>query len=593
MNIYSDEVIGEVISENGDLFVRDLFTEEQIYPLQKQLSTLNPPTGSVIHGRISHSLVNCLGILASSESVKKNLYMIASKHELNPLFSDAVMNEVDEILANPGINDSSLVDMENKAFCTIDGAGTRDLDQALYIETVDNEKQQTKYKVYYALADAAYYVRPGTHLFSEAVKRGVSYYLPGLMIPMLPRPLCEGLISLNERVSRRAMVFELQLDSLGVCVSTRIFRARIKSRAKLSFDKVQTFLDSQDTRLIDDSSLSKSLLLLKTVGELRLQLAEERNIVRYRRHEINVKLGSDGCRYTILDRLRNDVEQYNEQLSLLCNVEGARFLSKNDTDEDHIQPIYRVHPHPPQSQVETFECLLQSLIQTHNLDTNQWSWHQGGQKTLAEYLKNLPKTGHQSRIAEAVHRQAILINVRSSFSDEAAQHYGVGAEVYARFSAPMREIVGVFLHKEVAEKRLDTLPILSKKEDDVLREMIIKTANRSKAIQRKVTHEGNRLVLNQLFQDDMQDSSNKRPLHNGTVIGIDNRKLYVLLDNSKIEVKVYISYLETSLQTTLRLKDNGVTLYQQNEVFIRLGDLVTLYVKEKNQTHDKWVLLVG
>ncbi len=588
----SDELIGEVLLENGRLSVRDFFSEDAIFPLHKQLNITNPEIGSIIHGLVDNKQVQCLAILATPESVHRDLYTIASKHSLNPLFPDDVMKEVDEILANPGLAESSLVDMEHLAFCTIDGAGTRDLDQALYIETSECHNEQSNYKVYYALADASYYVRPGTSLFNEALNRGASYYLPGLMIPMLPRALCEGLISLNENVIRRAMVFELELDSSGFCINTHIFRARIKSRAKLSFDKVQMFLERGDAALIGDTALEKSLQLLKTVGELRLKLADERSIVRYRRHEMNVKLGPDGCRYTILDRLRNDVEQYNEQLSLLCNVEGARFLSKEDTNDDHIQPIYRVHPSPPQSAVSAFESLLESLIELHQLDPGLWHWCQNGRQTLADYLKNLPETGPLSRIAQAIHRQAIMINVRSSFSDEAARHYGVGADVYARFSAPMREIVGVFLHKEVVEKRLETSPDLSKNEDDELRDTIIKVSNQSKTLQRKVTHEGNRLVLNQLFQDDLQDTGTPIPIHKGTVMGIEKQKLYVLLDYPKIEVKVYISYLESMLNTKLRLDDEKVTLYQHDQVYVRLGDMVSLYVKEKDPVHDRWVLLL-
>ena len=583
-----EELIGEVVSEKGNIAVHDLFSDDKIYLLEQHLNKTSPSIGCIVRGQIRNGYLHTLTLLATPQSIKATLYLIAGKHKLDPLFSTAIMQEVEEILENPGLDDPALIDLENLAFCTIDDADTRDLDQALYID-----KDKTKYKVYYALADAAYYVRPSTQLFDEALKRGSSYYLPGLMIPMLPRSLSEGLISLNENMVRRAMVFELHLDSSGVCIDTRLYRARIKSRAKLSFEKVQAFLDYPEQNLFDDLALGQSLRLLKEVGELRLRLAEERNIVRYRRHEVKVKLGNDGFRFNILDDLRNDVEGYNEQLSLLCNVEGARFLKKEDTDDDHIHPVYRVHPHPPQTQISAFERLLQALIKIHKLDSELWSWQQNGQKTLADYLKALPVTGFQSRIAQAIHRQAVMINVRSSFSEEAAMHYGVGADVYARFSAPMREIVGIFLHKEAAEIISDTFPALSKTEDEALREQIIKIANRSKTIQRKISQEGNLLVLNQMFQDDMQYASEERPSHQGTVIGIDKRKVYVLLDNPKIEVKMYISHLETDLKTNLSTNDEKVILFRPDldEVIVRLGDSVSIYVKEQEQVRERWVIL--
>lgn len=580
-----EELVCLVGLEEGRLIVRCLFSSDRTFPLDEdQAASLEE--GSILQGRICKGVFKSRKQLAAPKSVQANLYEIAAKQGLNPLFSQAVINEVEVILKNPGLNDPSLVNMDDQAFCTIDDAGTRDLDQALYIKRVD-----THYYVYYALADAAYYVRPNTELYNESLKRGSSYYLPGLMIPMLPRPLCEGLISLNEKVIRRAMVFELRLDQAGICYKTRVFRARIKSKAKLSFEAVQEYLDYPDKKTIGDADLGKSLQLLKEVGELRLKLADERNIVRYRRHEVSVKLGKNGFRFNILDDLRNDVERYNEQLSLLCNIEGARLLKKNDNQDEHVHPVYRVHPRPPQSQVVSFERLLQALIKAHKLDPELWSWQQADEKSLSEYLKALPSLGKQARIAQAIHRQAVMINVRSSFSKQAAAHYGVGSDVYARFSAPMREIVGIFLHKELAEKHLGSSPVLSKSQDNDLRAQIIKIANSAKSVQRKITQQGNLLILNQLFSDDMKHTAKQRTSHEGTIIGLDNRKIYILLDKPKVEVKVYIKHLEINQNQTLVTESDKVTLSQQTSQtpFVRLGDSV--FVSVKGQEKNRWVLV--
>lgn len=584
---FEKQIIGEIIKHKGSDAIRDLFSDK-IYPLAAKSGA---DSGSIIQVNILSGHAEIISQLAPAQSIQASLYQIAAKYQLNPIFSSAINQEVDEILKNPGLDDSFLINLEDMAFCTIDDASTRDLDQALFIEKI-----ASGFHIYYALADAAYYVRPGTNLFDEALQRGSSYYLPGLMIPMLPRPLSEGLISLNEKVLRRALVFKIHLDAAGICIDTQIMHARIKSQAKLSFEQVQTFLDSPASSSINNLLLEKSLSLLKEVGELRIQLADERNIARYRRHEVHVTLGKNGCRFTLLDSMRNDVERYNEQLSLLCNIEGARFLKKNDTDDDHMHPIYRVHPHPPQTQIKAFEQRLKALIKIHNLDPELWSWQANTSKMLAHYLKALPSTGPLSRIAQAIHRQAVMINVRSTFSEEAAKHHGVGADVYARFSAPMREIVGVFLHKEVAEKLAMINPSISKNDDKELRSKIIKVSNQCKTIQKKIGHQGNLLILNQIFEDDLQHSEQQRPSHIGTVIGIDNNKLYVLLDMPQIEVKVYIKHLESELKTSLSTDNEKVSLYQSesNKLKTKLGDSICLFVKGKDQTrHDRWILLIA
>ena len=150
---------------------------------------------------------------------------------LDPAFPDDVEAEAAAWVAAPGIDDPALTDLSHIPFVTIDGAESRDLDQAMHLST-----DATGFRLLYALADGAYYVRPGSALFREALKRGASYYAPGGVVTMLPRSLCEGVISLNPDVDRRALVFDLALDETAGVRETRVYRARVRSRAKLSWD---------------------------------------------------------------------------------------------------------------------------------------------------------------------------------------------------------------------------------------------------------------------------------------------------------------------------------------------------------------------
>src|SRR5688572_1388333 len=86
-------------------------------------------------------------------------------------YPPAVLAEVDDYVRAPGIDDPSLVDRTDVPFCTIDGPHTRDLDQAIWVGT-----RGDGFHLLYAIADASYYVRPGTALFAEALARGASYY---------------------------------------------------------------------------------------------------------------------------------------------------------------------------------------------------------------------------------------------------------------------------------------------------------------------------------------------------------------------------------------------------------------------------------
>ena len=133
------------------------------------------------------------------------------------------------------------------------------------------------------LADAAHYVRPQSALFAEAMARGASFYLPGYNVPMLPRELSEGIVSLNPGVDRRALVFRIQLAGNGEVEDTELIRGRIHSRAKLTYDGVQAFVDRPGASPIAGQAYADSLELLGAVGELRIARAEDRDVVRYDR----------------------------------------------------------------------------------------------------------------------------------------------------------------------------------------------------------------------------------------------------------------------------------------------------------------------
>ncbi|MEO1369718.1 MAG: RNB domain-containing ribonuclease, partial [Acidobacteriota bacterium] len=372
-------------------------------------------------------------------------------------------------------------------FVTIDEVHSRDLDQALYIEP-----QGDGHRVYYAIADAAHFVRPGTALFAEALRRGSTYYMPGLVLPMLPRLLSEDLVSLNPDVDRRALVFEATLDAEGVVVHSTMRRARVRSRWKTSYGEVQRYFDGDALDAPrDGAAVASSLDDLRTVGERRMALAAVRDTIRLRRRELSVHLADDELGFVGMADPRNDAERYNEQISLLANVLGARFLQNPDP---RLQPIFRFHQAPDEHRLRRFAGQVKALSKRHRLDPRIWRWRRD-HESLADFLGRLPEGTENARIVQAIHRQAMLAGGRAGFDTAPGIHHGVGAAAYARFTAPMREIVGVFVHKEACEA-LDLEPARADADDEALREQVIEAAERSRGRQRKLDGDVRPIVIN-------------------------------------------------------------------------------------------------
>ena len=578
--------VAELIQNDGRLAARDRWRPDA--PEIPFAGDGEP--GSFVEVTVKDGHAHSVGEwVAPAGSALATLVRIAADHGLDPTFAPSVTAEVDAILADgsrsapSGTDDPSLEDMSALPFVTIDNEGSRDLDQALCIELSPGG-----YRVLYALADAAYYVKRGGPLFEESLARAASYYLPGWMVPMLPRALSEGIVSLNPNVKRRALVFDMRLDRDGTVSETRVVRAHIESRAKLTYEGVQAFLDAPDKHAFAREPFGESLRLLREVGERRIAVASAHDVVHYRRRTVEVSL--DGTRsFVLYSGLRNPTELYNEQLSLLCNMEGARLL-RDALDSPTLQAVFRVHPAPPEDRVRGFSVMVGKLAALHGRgDDPRWSWDAANGESLARFLDGLPVEGDGARLARAIQRQAIMMNVRSTFTDAVEEHHGVGAEAYARFSSPMREVVGVFLHGELVEQLGG--PGHDPEKDRALRLRVIEAANRAKTVQRQLTELGNRLALDQLFGRDVALPRDRRPLRRGTVMGVSGSKLYLSLDEPAIDVKLYRGDLERAAGAKLRLGDGELTFERPDgSVAFRVGDAIDVRTERRDERRDRWVL---
>ena len=527
------------------------------------------------------------------ETPAATLQSVLERHKLSPRHPDAVMRETAQLLRHPGIDDPGLEDLTHLPFCTIDYQESLDLDQAMYIQRGPNG---VGFVVYYALADAAHYVRPGTALFTEALRRGVSYYLPQLVLPMLPAELSEGIVSLNPDVERRALTFVMTLDAQGQATNTELCRARIRSRAKLTYDGVQAHLDAPEGSPLGGQDYSETLDLLAEVGTLRIEEARQRDVVYFNRQDVEVELDHRG-RLCFRSDPRNMVSRYNEQVSLLCNIEGARLLMGRGP-EPHVQPVFRIHDAPSAGSRRHLAHMIREIAAAHELDPHAVGWQREedgeGGESLGEFLDRLRATeGLDRRVLAAIERQALITNQRSMFSAEPGPHFALGVKPYARFSAPMREVVGIFTHKEALEK-LGLLPAGAEPEaDDQLRQLVISAANAAKERQRRVTKDVTRLALDDLLGGDLALPEQQRPVYRGTILGLTSSRLYVSLDDPPVELKVYVQDLEQTLGLSLRLLDSEVEMRARRRrgPQFRLGDEIQLRTAGRDERKGRWRLV--
>ena len=243
------------------------------------------------------------------KELAQGLAAIRATVEVPAEFPADVQAAAEKAAAEPRLPDLDRTDLE---LITIDPAGSRDLDQALHIA----RGLSGEFVISYAIADVAAFVRPGDPIDLEAHRRGTTLYAPDCRTPLHPPVLSEGVASLLPNEVRPALLWTITLDHRGQMIAAEVARARVRSRAQLSYRDAQAEIDSSTPR--------ETLGLLKLVGQWREFRERDRGgaSLKLPQQEIH----PDGSGWTLRFHAPEPVEGWNAQISLLTGMAAAHIM---------------------------------------------------------------------------------------------------------------------------------------------------------------------------------------------------------------------------------------------------------------------------
>ena len=243
------------------------------------------------------------------EELAKGLAAIRATEGVPSHFPADVQSAAERAAAEPRLPDLDRTDLE---LITIDPAGSPDLDQALHIA----RGPSGEFVISYAIADIAAFVRPGDPIDREAHRRGMTFYAPDCRSPLHPAVLSEGAASLLPHEVRPALLWTITLNHRGQTVAAEVARARVRSRAQLSYGQAQAEIDSTTPR--------QTLDLLKLVGQWREIWERDRGGISLKIPQQEIQPKESG--WTLRFRAPEPVEGWNAQISLLTGMAAAHIM---------------------------------------------------------------------------------------------------------------------------------------------------------------------------------------------------------------------------------------------------------------------------
>lgn len=448
------------------------------------------------------------------------------------------------------------VDLRDLPLVTIDGESARDFDDAVFCQ-----KESNGWRLWVAIADVSYYVRPKTALDLEAQQRGNSVYFPNRVIPMLPEVLSNGLCSLNPQVDRLCLVAEMVVSESGKLLGYKFYEAVMNSHARLTYTKVWNILEGDEALRERYFYLVPHLEELHAMYKVLLNTRHQRGAIEFETVENQFIFNPQGRIERIEPVIRNDAHKIIEECMILANIASARFV-----EEANEPALFRIHAQPSEEKLTSFRTFLKECGLCLN----------GGlcptPKDYAELLEQVKERPD----AELIQTMLLRSLKQAVYSPDNEGHFGLALTEYAHFTSPIRRYPDLLLHraikylieKEKGNKRhytdgggyhyqIDDMDIFGEK---------------CSATERRAD-EATREVADWLKCEYMQDHIGE--VFDGVISSVTGFGLFVKLNELLIDGLVHISTLDNGYY---HFDSDRQRLVGENGVMYRLGDPVRVKV---------------
>ena len=309
---------------------------------------------------------------------------------------------------------------------TIDGADTKDIDDAVTLERLDDGS----FRLYVHIADVAHYVEEGSAIWKEAVKRGTSVYLADRVIPMLPKKLSNGICSLNPNVDRLALSCIMNINQKGKMLSHAICESVIHSDYSVTYDDLDSILSDANAELRE--RYSGFVQMFEDMGTLAKILKTGRikqGALEFDFPECKMTVDADGKVTDLIRRDRSPATSIIEEFMVAANEAVATEYYWLE-----IPFIYRTHEEPDDAKIEALMVFLRSF--GYSL--------RGGKRNRA--LQDLLKRIENKPEAMTVSKQVLRSMKQARYSPLAMGHFGLAKTYYSHFTSPIRRFPDLMIH---------------------------------------------------------------------------------------------------------------------------------------------------
>ena len=359
---------------------------------------------------------------------------IIRSYDLREEFPDSVEEAAQKQQAR-GISPKDLQnrrDFRDKLIVTIDGEDTRDIDDAISLEKIDDD-----YLLGVHIADVSHYVTPRSPLDNEAFERGTSVYFPDSVLPMLPRALSNGICSLNEGEDRLTLSCLMKIDNKGNVVASEIVEGVIRSAKKMTYKEVMQILDGDEAACRKHEFVKDTVCLFAELTRILQEKRQKKGSISLDVKEAKILFDKDTQEITVPDYENLFSYQIIEAFMVLANETVAQYAFAMEAPF-----IYRIHEKPSEEKAAAFRDFAQTLGLTARFQADDVKPYE--YQNLLKAAKDLPTY-------PVLNRVMLRSMQKARYSPDNVGHFGLASDCYCHFTSPIRRYPDLCIHRILKE----------------------------------------------------------------------------------------------------------------------------------------------
>ncbi len=394
-----------------------------------------------------------IDVLGKQGENNAEMHAILAQYGLPYKYPKNVEDAAEKI--DPGITPEEIAkreDFRDVWTCTIDPHDAKDFDDALSIRQIVNGKSSNGklYEVGVHIADVSHYVKEGSVIDKEAVKRATSVYLVDRTIPMLPERLCNFVCSLRPDEEKLCYSTIFVLDEEANVKSWHLAHTVIKSNRRYAYEEVQEILTAPAKG--KGSIATPEAEALRTLDKLAKKLRERRfkeGSVKFDREELHFDIDKDGKPTRAYFKKSNDSTQLIEEFMLLANRSVAEMIGKvkeqgarnkgQGTSKKAKTFVYRIHDQPDPTKLETLRQFVVNF--GYKLKTS------GTRGAISRSLNALMDDVQGKKEQNLIETVALRAMMKAKYSTHNIGHYGLAFDYYTHFTSPIRRYPDTMVHR--------------------------------------------------------------------------------------------------------------------------------------------------